>query len=135
MGTQSNRSGLNMQLIEGNLGKDIKFSTSENGTFIAVLDVCVNSIVNGQDHTAWFRVKAFNDMAKGLRQYGKKGRHIFIRGETKNKNYKKNITVELPDGTKVTGKTTVYTSEVIIAGYRWLDNKPTDSNSENMGNC
>lgn len=118
---------INRMEISGNLGSDVKLTKTSGGKPKAIMNVCVNRIYNGEDVPTWFRVVAYNNKAEALAKYGKKGRHILLTGRIETWEQEGNVTITLSDGSKMTGKATKYSSEIVLNWYKWLDRKPLDN--------
>ena len=77
--------GLNRVTIIGNLGGDPELRFTNNGIPFARFSVAVNSTVGGRDseqreHTEWFRVVTWRQLAEIANEYLRKGARVCIEG-------------------------------------------------------
>lgn len=78
-------SGVNIQIIMGNLGADVELRTTTGGTSVCDLRVAVGERVkkDGEwvDHTEWFRVTVWGKTAENAAKYLRKGSSVHIVGK------------------------------------------------------
>ena len=104
-----------VQLI-GRLGADPEIKSFENGKMITV-NIATNSAYTDKDgkrieDTQWHRLVGWDKVAEIGEKYWKKGTHIAIDGQLKNRSY------DDKEGKKQ------YITEVIIDQFHMLDKKP-----------
>jgi single-strand DNA-binding protein len=69
----------------GFLGGDAEYKTTPNGTLVCNFSIAYKQW-NGKDKepsTIWYNCTAFNDVARNIEDYAKKGKFLIINGELK----------------------------------------------------
>jgi single-strand DNA-binding protein len=74
----------NNYLMIGRITKDLELNSNDNGKFNTKLTLAVQ---NGKEDTSFIEMVAFNDTAKTLCDYCKKGDLIATKGIVKNNNW------------------------------------------------
>ena len=114
---------MNIISLTGNLGKDNEVKQLSSG--MAVLNNSIgvrsNSKVNGEYKTSWFNISIFGKSAEIFNQYTKKGSKVFLSGEVRIREYKKN------DGT------TGMSVDLNVNNFEFLDSASGNSNSNGGG--
>mgnify|MGYP003131869003 CR=1 FL=1 len=78
---------LNKIHIIGNVGKDPESKDTSMGSSLVAFSVAVSSKRKGEDHTQWFRCKAFNNTALYIERNVQKGTKVFIEGAMQSNKY------------------------------------------------
>lgn len=78
---------LNKIHIIGNVGKDPVEQTASMSISIIKFNVAVSSKRKGEDHTQWFRCKAFNNVGAYAMKHLQKGTKVFIEGAMQSNKY------------------------------------------------
>ena len=89
---------LNNVILIGRLTKDVELKELENEGAVARVTLAVQRIFknkDGEKEADFIEITCWNETAKLLNQYGKKGDLIGVKGRLQNNNYEKE------DGTKV----------------------------------
>jgi len=80
-------SGVNIQIIMGNLGADPELRSTKGGTSVCDLRVAVGERIkrdgDWQDHTEWFSVTCWGKTAENAAEYLKKGSGVHIQGKSR----------------------------------------------------
>jgi len=66
--------------VIGNLGKDPEARYTPNGTLVCNFSVASSRKVNGEDHTTWVDVTAWDKLAETSHKHLAKGSKVFLRG-------------------------------------------------------
>lgn len=87
-------SGVNKQIIIGNLGKDPEVKTFENGNKVAEFSLAVNEDYKDRDgkkveQTEWFNVKVWGKLADVVDNHIKKGDRVYVEGKQKTETWDK----------------------------------------------
>ena len=114
---------MNIISLTGNLGKDNEVKQLSSGTTVLNNSIGVrsNSKVGGEYKTSWFNVSIFGKSAEIFNQYTKKGSKVFLTGEVRIREYKKQ------DGT------TGMSVDLIVNNFEFLDSANGNSNSNGGG--
>ena len=114
---------MNIISLTGNLGKDNEVKQLSSGTTVLNNSIGVrsNSKVGGEYKTSWFNVSIFGKSAEIFNQYTKKGSKVFLSGEVRIREYKKN------DGT------TGMSVDLNVNNFEFLDSANGNSNSNGGG--
>ena len=97
--------GLNRQMVIGNLAADAEMNmVGEKGTPKAVFRVISNTGYGDYEHTEGFNVALWGRRAESLLPYLKKGRRVYVDGETQTQSW------EGGDGKKR------YRTEIVLGG-------------------
>ena len=114
---------MNIISLTGNLGKDNEVKQLSSGTTVLNNSIGVrsNSKVGGEYKTSWFNVSIFGKSAEIFNQYTKKGSKVFLTGEVRIRDYKKQ------DGT------TGMSVDLIVNNFEFLDSASRNSNSNGGG--
>lgn len=114
---------MNIISLTGNLGKDNEVRQLSNGTTVLNNSIGVrsNSKVGGEYKTSWFNVSIFGKSAEIFNQYTKKGSKVFLTGEVRIREYKKQ------DGTNG------MSVDLIVNNFEFLDSTNGSSNSNGGG--
>lgn len=72
--------GINTFHGVGNLGQDPEYRVAPSGTQIATANCAFNDKRGGTEHTEWLQLKFFKGAADVIRDYGKKGTRLYVRG-------------------------------------------------------
>ena len=109
--------------LTGNLGRDNEIKQLSSGTTVLNNSIGVrsNSKVNGEYKTSWFNVSIFGKSAEIFNQYTKKGSKVFLTGEVRIREYKKQ------DGT------TGMSVDLLVNNFEFLDSASGNSNSNGGG--
>ena len=114
---------MNIISLTGNLGKDNEVKQLSSG--MAVLNNSIgvrsNSKVNGEYKTSWFNISIFGKSAEIFNQYTKKGSKVFLTGEVRIREYKKQ------DGTNG------MSVDLLVNNFEFLDSASGNSNSNGGG--
>ena len=114
---------MNIISLTGNLGRDNEIKQLSSGTTVLNNSIGVrsNSKVGGEYKTSWFNVSIFGKSAEIFSQYTKKGSKVFLTGEVRIRDYKKQ------DGT------TGMSVDLIVNNFEFLDSANGNSNSNGGG--
>ena len=114
---------MNIISLTGNLGKDNEIKQLSSGTTVLNNSIGVrsNAKVGGEYKTSWFNVSIFGKSAEIFNQYTKKGSKVFLTGEVRIREYKKQ------DGT------TGMSVDLIVNNFEFLDSASGNSNSNGGG--
>ena len=109
--------------LTGNLGRDNEIKQLSSGTAVLNNSIGVrsNSKVGGEYKTSWFNVSIFGKSAEIFNQYTKKGSKVFLTGEVRIRDYKKQ------DGT------TGMSVDLLVNNFEFLDSANGNSNSNGGG--
>lgn len=109
--------------LTGNLGRDNEVKQLSSGKVVLNNSIGVrsNSKVGGEYKTSWFNVSIFGKSAEIFNQYTKKGSKVFLTGEIRIRDYKKQ------DGT------TGMSVDLIVNNFEFLDSASGNSNSNGAG--
>ena len=109
--------------LTGNLGRDNEIKQLSSGKVVLNNSIGVrsNSKVGGEYKTSWFNVSIFGKSAEIFNQYTKKGSKVFLTGEVRIRDYKKQ------DGT------TGMSVDLIVNNFEFLDSASGNSNSNVCG--
>jgi len=82
---------MNIISLTGNLGRDNEVKQLSSGTTVLNNSIGVrsNAKVGGEYKTSWFNVSIFGKSAEIFNQYTKKGSKVFLTGEVRIREYKK----------------------------------------------
>ena len=92
---------LNKVILLGNVGKDPEVSYLDANMVVATLPLATTdrgyTLQNGTqvpDHTEWHNVMAWNNLARRIEQYVRKGCKVYVEGKIRTRSYddKKGIT-------------------------------------------
>ena len=117
---------MNKVIIMGNLGQDPDIRFMPSGTAVVNISVATNrswkdkTTGEQQDETSWHRCVAFGKTAEIINDHFKKGRKILIEGRLRYGSYEK-------DGH------TVYTTEIVIDRFEFVEKKSGDSPPHSAG--
>ena len=114
---------MNIISLTGNLGRDNEVKQLSSGTAVLNNSIGVrsNAKVGGEYKTSWFNVSIFGKSAEIFNQYTKKGSKVFLTGEVRIREYKKQ------DGT------TGMSVDLIVNNFEFLDSANGNSNSNGVG--
>lgn len=114
---------MNIISLTGNLGKDNEVKQLSSGTTVLNNSIGVrsNAKVGGEYKTSWFNVSIFGKSAEIFSQYTKKGSKVFLTGEVRIRDYKKQ------DGTNG------MSVDLIVNNFEFLDSASGNSNSNGTG--
>ena len=114
---------MNIISLTGNLGRDNEVKQLSSGTTVLNNSIGVrsNSKVGGEYKTSWFNVSIFGKSAEIFNQYTKKGSKVFLTGEVRIREYKKQ------DGT------TGMSVDLLVNNFEFLDSASGNSNSNGVG--
>ena len=114
---------MNIISLTGNLGKDNEVKQLSSGTTVLNNSIGVrsNAKVGGEYKTSWFNVSIFGKSAEIFNQYTKKGSKVFLTGEVRIREYKKQ------DGTNG------MSVDLIVNNFEFLDSASGNSNSNGGG--
>ena len=114
---------MNIISLTGNLGRDNEVKQLSSGTTVLNNSIGVrsNSKVGGEYKTSWFNISIFGKSAEIFNQYTKKGSKVFLTGEIRIRDYKKQ------DGT------TGMSVDLIVNNFEFLDSASGNSNSNGGG--
>ena len=114
---------MNIISLTGNLGRDNEVKQLSSGTTVLNNSIGVrsNSKVGGEYKTSWFNVSIFGKSAEIFNQYTKKGSKVFLTGEVRIREYKKQ------DGTNG------MSVDLIVNNFEFLDSASGSSNSNGVG--
>ena len=114
---------MNIISLTGNLGKDNEVKQLSSGTTVLNNSIGVrsNSKVGGEYKTSWFNVSIFGKSAEIFNQYTKKGSKVFLTGEVRIREYKKQ------DGTNG------MSVDLLVNNFEFLDSANGNSNSNGAG--
>ena len=113
---------MNIISLTGNLGRDNEVKHLSSGTTVLNNSIGVrsNAKVGGEYKTSWFNVSIFGKSAEIFNQYTKKGSKVFLTGEVRIREYKKQ------DGTNG------MSVDLLVNNFEFLDSASGNSNS-NVG--
>lgn len=115
---------MNKIMLIGNLGKDPEFQYTQAGVAVANFTLAVNHVTKTeggekQQHTDWFSIIVWRQLAELCNQYLHKGSKIFVEGRLQQRKYTDKNGVE---------RTAI---EVIASDVEFLDTrKPTSQTQE-----
>ena len=114
---------MNIISLTGNLGKDNEVKQLSSGTTVLNNSIGVrsNAKVGGEYKTSWFNVSIFGKSAEIFNQYTKKGSKVFLTGEIRIREYKKQ------DGTNG------MSVDLLVNNFEFLDSASGNSNSNGVG--
>ena len=114
---------MNIISLTGNLGKDNEVKQLSSGTVVLNNSIGVrsNAKVGGEYKTSWFNVSIFGKSAEIFNQYTKKGSKVFLTGEVRIREYKKQ------DGTNG------MSVDLLVNNFEFLDSASGNSNSNGVG--
>lgn len=114
---------MNIISLTGNLGRDNEVKQLSSGTTVLNNSIGVrsNAKVGGEYKTSWFNVSIFGKSAEIFNQYTKKGSKVFLTGEVRIREYKKQ------DGTNG------MSVDLIVNNFEFLDSANVNSNSNGVG--
>ncbi|WP_338872514.1 single-stranded DNA-binding protein [Spirosoma sp. SC4-14] len=83
---------LNKVIIIGNVGNDPEVRYLDGGSVVARFSVATNERYTTRtgeqvESTEWFRVEAWNDQAKTIEKYLRKGQQIYVEGRLRTETY------------------------------------------------
>ena len=109
--------------LTGNLGRDNEIKQLSSGKVVLNNSIGVrsNSKVGGEYKTSWFNVSIFGKSAEIFNQYTKKGSKVFLTGEVRIREYKKQ------DGTNG------MSVDLLVNNFEFLDSANGNSNSNGAG--
>lgn len=106
--------GINKVVLIGRLTKDVELRATPSGSEVCCFSLAVDDY-NGKENVAYFiGCVAWNQTAKFVTTYCKKGALIAVDGKLQTRSYDRN------DGTKV------YVTEVVCANVQSLQSKPKE---------
>lgn len=107
----------------GRLTRDPELRQSQSGNFVCKFTVAITRFnPNGEDGTDFIGCTAFSKQAENLKKYVFKGNLIGIEGSIQTGSY------DDKDGKKV------YTTDVIVSRFEFLESKNSSGNSNNNFN-
>ena len=110
--------GINKVVLIGRLTKDVELKATPSGSEVCSFSLAVDDY-NGKENVAYFiGCVAWNQAAKFVTTYCKKGSLIGVDGKLQTRSYDRN------DGTKV------YVTEVVCANVQLLQSKPKEEKQE-----
>jgi len=114
---------MNIISLTGNLGKDNEIKQLSSGKVVLNNSIGVrsNAKVGGEYKTSWFNVSIFGKSAEIFSQYTKKGSKVFLTGEVRIREYKKQ------DGTNG------MSVDLLVNNFEFLDSSSGNSNSNGGG--
>ena len=114
---------MNIISLTGNLGRDNEIKQLSSGTTVLNNSIGVrsNSKVGGEYKTSWFNVSIFGKSAEIFNKYTKKGSKVFLTGEVRIREYKKQ------DGTNG------MSVDLLVNNFEFLDSANGNSNSNGVG--
>ena len=114
---------MNIISLTGNLGRDNEVKQLSSGTTVLNNSIGVrsNAKVSGEYKTSWFNVSIFGKSAEIFSQYTKKGSKVFLTGEVRIREYKKQ------DGT------TGMSVDLLVNNFEFLDSASGNSSSNGVG--
>ena len=114
---------MNIISLTGNLGRDNEVKQLSSGTTVLNNSIGVrsNAKVSGEYKTSWFNVSIFGKSAEIFNQYTKKGSKVFLTGEVRIREYKKQ------DGTNG------MSVDLLVNNFEFLDSANGNSNSNGAG--
>ena len=114
---------MNIISLTGNLGRDNEVKQLSSGTTVLNNSIGVrsNAKVGGEYKTSWFNVSIFGKSAEIFSQYTKKGSKVFLTGEVRIREYKKQ------DGTNG------MSVDLLVNNFEFLDSANGNSNSNGAG--
>ena len=114
---------MNIISLTGNLGRDNEVKQLSSGTAVLNNSIGVrsNAKVSGEYKTSWFNVSIFGKSAEIFNQYTKKGSKVFLTGEVRIREYKKQ------DGTNG------MSVDLLVNNFEFLDSANGNSNSNGVG--
>ncbi|MGM9510663.1 single-stranded DNA-binding protein [Larkinella sp. GY13] len=83
---------MNKVILIGNVGNDPEVRYLDGGSVVAKFSVATNERYTTRtgeqvDQTEWFRVEVWNDQAKTVEKYVRKGNQIYVEGRLKTETY------------------------------------------------
>ena len=113
---------MNIISLTGNLGRDNEVKQLSSGTTVLNNSIGVrsNAKVGGEYKTSWFNVSIFGKSAEIFNQYTKKGSKVFLTGEVRIREYKKQ------DGTNG------MSVDLLVNNFEFLDSANGNSNSNGV---
>ncbi|GAB3327435.1 hypothetical protein GCM10027299_28050 [Larkinella ripae] len=83
---------MNKVILIGNVGNDPEVRYLDGGSVVAKFSVATNERYTTRtgeqvDQTEWFRVEVWNDQAKTIEKYVRKGNQIYVEGRLKTETY------------------------------------------------
>tara|TARA_R100000278_G_scaffold54958_2_gene45755 strand:- start:1117 stop:1437 length:321 start_codon:yes stop_codon:yes gene_type:complete len=78
---------LNKIHIIGNVGKDPENKPTSMGSSLVTFSVAVSGKRKGEDHTQWFRCKAFNNIATYIMDRVQRGSKVYVEGSMQSNKY------------------------------------------------
>lgn len=110
--------GINKVVLIGRLTKDVELKATPSGSEVCNFSLAVDDY-NGKENVAYFiECVAWNQTAKFVTTYCKKGALIAVDGKLQTRSY------DRKDGTKV------YVTEVVCATVQSLQSKPKEEKQE-----
>jgi single-strand DNA-binding protein len=79
----------NQQILLGYVGQDAELRYSQAGNAVATFSVATSRRFNEEDQTTWHRCVAFKKIAEFAGEGILKGDLVFVRGETRHREYEK----------------------------------------------
>jgi single-strand DNA-binding protein len=80
-------SGVNIQILLGNVGKDPELRQTKSGKDVTSFSLATSKKIKGEEVTTWHRIVAWNKTAKVCAEYLSKGSPVHITGETQHREY------------------------------------------------
>lgn len=107
--------GLNKVYLIGHMGGDPELKTTPNGADVASFSVATNEGYKDKsgtqiEKTEWHKIVAWNQLAKIIGEYAKKGQQVFIEGKLQTRSWEK-------DGQKH------YMTEIVAQNFQILGRK------------
>ncbi len=85
---------VNKVILVGNVGRDVEFRSTANGTHIAKFTMATNEPrfkdQDGKPHTEWHNIVVWGRLAEVCNQVVTKGRMIWLEGHIRRREYEKN---------------------------------------------
>ena len=115
-------SGVNKVILLGRFGKDPEISYTSSGMAVCKFSIATSKKTNdGTETTSWHRCIAFDKAGEIISQYMKKGNEIYVEGELRYSQHKKD------------GVTQYYTS-IVVSQFNFVGGQSVVDRSSNMPN-
>lgn len=84
--------GVNKVMLLGHIGRDPEVRTTQGGTTVATFSLATaerrkDGRGDWQDHTEWHNLVAFGRTAEIVRDYVRKGSHLFVEGKLQTRSW------------------------------------------------
>ena len=107
---------LNKAMLIGNLGAAPEIRNLNGGTTMAKFSIATSrKDSNGNEHTEWHNIVAWNKLAENCQKYLNKGDKVYVEGEIRTRKYEK-------------GGDTRYFTEINAQTIRFLSTKGSHGN-------